>query len=128
MIFSASIPPANAAAALAALDIMESEPDRREKLWKNARRMKKEFDSLGFNTGASETPIIPIVVGDDLEAFEFWKELFDNGVFTNPVVSPAVPQGQSMIRTSYTATHTDEHLDRVVEVIASVGKNRGLIT
>ncbi|MEE8149410.1 MAG: aminotransferase class I/II-fold pyridoxal phosphate-dependent enzyme, partial [candidate division Zixibacteria bacterium] len=111
-----------------ALDIMESEPERRENLWKNARRMKKEFDSLGFDTGASETPIIPIVVGEDLEAFEFWKELFDNGVFTNPVVSPAVPARQSMIRTSYTATHTDKHLDRVVEVMARVGKKRGLIS
>jgi len=128
LIFSASIAPANAAAALAALDIIESEPERRENLWKNARRMKKEFDSLGFDTGASETPIIPIVVGDDIEAFEFWKELFDNGVFTNPVVSPAVPAGQSMIRTSYTATHTDEHLDRVVEIMARVGKKRGLIS
>ncbi len=128
LIFSASIPPANAAAALAALDIMESEPERRENLWKNARRMKKEFDSLGFDTGASETPIIPIVVGEDLEAFEFWKDLFDNGIFTNPVVSPAVPAGQSMIRTSYTATHTKEHLDRVVEIMARVGKKRGLIS
>ncbi len=128
LIFSASIPPANAAAALAALDIIESEPERRENLWKNARRMKKEFDSLGFNTGHSVTPIVPIVVGDDLDAIRLWKELFDNGIFTNPVVSPAVPQGQAMIRTSYTATHTDKHLDRVVEVIARVGKKRGLIS
>lgn len=128
LIFSASIPPANAAAALAALDIIESEPERREQLWKNARRMKKEFQNLGFDTGHSETPIVPIVVGEDLDAFRFWKELFDNGVFTNPVISPAVPPGKAMIRTSYTATHTDEHLDKVVEVFAKVGKNRGLIS
>jgi 7-keto-8-aminopelargonate synthetase-like enzyme len=128
LIFSASIPPANAAAALAALDIIESEPERRQQLWKNARRMKKEFENLGFDTGNSETPIVPIVVGEDLDAFSFWKELFDNGVFTNPVISPAVPPGKSMIRTSYTATHTDVHLDKVVEVFAKVGKKRGLIS
>lgn len=128
LIFSASIPPANAAAALAALDIIESEPERREHLWKNARRMKKEFQNLGFDTGHSETPIVPIVVGEDLDAFSFWKDLFDNGVFTNPVISPAVPPGKAMIRTSYTATHTDEHLDKVVEVFQRVGKKRGLIS
>ncbi|MEW6411061.1 MAG: pyridoxal phosphate-dependent aminotransferase family protein [Candidatus Zixiibacteriota bacterium] len=128
LIFSASIPPSNAAAVLAALDIIEAEPERRENLWKNARRMKKEFQSLGFNTGHSATPIVPIVVGEDLEAFAFWKELFDNGVFTNPVISPAVPPGQSMIRTSYTATHTSGQLDRVVEVVAKVGRAKGLIS
>lgn len=128
LIFSASIPPANAAAVLAALDIIESEPERRQHLWKNARRMKMEFDRLGFNTGHSATPIVPIVIGADLDAFAFWKDLFDNGVFTNPVISPAVPPGQAMIRTSYTATHTDEQLDRVVEVIAKVGRAKGLIS
>jgi 8-amino-7-oxononanoate synthase len=127
LIFSASIPPSNAAAVIAALDIIESEPERRENLWKNARRMKKEFDTLGFNTGQSATPIVPIAVGNDMDAFVFWKELFDNGVFTNPVVSPAVPPGQAMIRTSYTATHTDEQLDQVVEVISKVGRAHGLI-
>jgi 8-amino-7-oxononanoate synthase len=127
LIFSASIPPSNAAAVIAALDIIESEPERRENLWKNARRMKKEFDTLGFNTGHSATPIVPIAVGNDMDAFVFWKELFDNGVFTNPVVSPAVPPGQAMIRTSYTATHTDEQLDQVVEVISKVGRAHGLI-
>ncbi len=128
LIFSASIPPANAAAVLAALDIIESEPERRERLWKNARRMQKEFRDLGFDIGNTATPIVPIVVGADLEAFAFWKALFDNGVFTNPVISPAVPPGQAMIRTSYTATHTDKHLDRVVEVVAKVGREKGLIS
>lgn len=128
LIFSASIPPSNAAAVLAVLDIMEAEPERRENVWKNARRIQKEFKSLGFNIGNSATPIVPIVVGGDLDAFSFWKELFDNGVFTNPVISPAVPPGQSMIRTSYTATHTESQLDQVVEVIARVGRARGLIS
>lgn len=128
LIFSASIPPANAASVLAALDIIEAEPERREHLWKNAHRMQREFRDLGFNIGNTATPIVPIVVGDDLDAFAFWKALFDNGVFTNPVISPAVPPGQAMIRTSYTATHTDEQLDRVVEVVARIGRERGLIS
>lgn len=128
LIFSASIPPSNTAAALASLDIIEAEPERRENLWKNARRMKKEFDTLGFNTCHSETPIVPIVVGEDMDAFVFWRELLDNGVFTNPVISPAVPPGQAMIRTSYTATHTDEQLDKVVEVVAKIGRIHGLIS
>jgi len=128
LIFSASIPPANAAAVLAALDILEGEPERRENLWKNAHRMRREFADLGFNVGRTATPIVPIVIGGDLDAFAFWKALFDRGVFTNPVISPAVPPGQAMIRTSYTATHTDEQLDRVVEIVAAVGREKGLIS
>ena len=128
LIFSASIPPSSCAAVLAALDIIETEPERRERLWKNARRMQKEFRDLGFKVGKTETPIVPIEVGNDLDCFAFWKALFDNGVFSNPVISPAVPPGQAMIRTSYTATHTDEHLDRVVEVVAKVGREKGLIS
>jgi len=127
LIFSASIPPANAASVLAALDIIESEPERREQLWKNARRIQKDFRELGFDIGNTATPVVPIVVGADMDAFVFWKALFDNGIFTNPVISPAVPPGQAMIRTSYTATHTDEQLDRVVEVVARVGREKGLI-
>ncbi len=128
LIFSASIPPSNAAAVIAALDVIEAEPERRERLWKNARRMQREFRDLGFDIGPTATPIVPIVVGDDIDAFRFWKELFDNGLFSNPVVSPAVAPGQALIRTSYTATHTDEHLDRVVEIIARVGREKGLIS
>ncbi len=128
LIFSASIPPANAAAALKALDILQAEPERRERLWKNATRMQREFKDLGLNIGHTATPIVPIVIGDDFDAFSFWKELFENGVFTNPVVSPAVPPGHAMIRTSYTATHTDKHLDRVVEVVAKIGRSQGLIS
>jgi len=128
LIFSASIPPANAASVLAALDIIESEPERREYLWKNAHRMQKEFRALGFDIGNTQTPVVPIVVGDDMDAFTFWKALYDNGVFTNPVVSPAVPPGKAMIRTSYTATHTDKQLDKVVEVVAKIGREKGLIS
>jgi 8-amino-7-oxononanoate synthase len=128
LIFSASITPASAAAVLAALDIMQSEPERRENLWKNALRMQREIKALGFDIGATATPVIPIVVGDDMDCFAFWKALFDNGVFANPAVSPAVPPGGALIRTSYTATHTDEQLDRVLEVLARVGREKGLIS
>lgn len=128
LIFSASIPPANAAAVLAALDILEAEPERRENLWKNTRYMQNAFADLGFDTCNSATPIVPIKVGEDMEAFRFWKDLFDNGVFANTAVSPAVPPGHALIRTSYTATHTQEQLDKVLEVIAKVGRAHGLIS
>jgi 7-keto-8-aminopelargonate synthetase-like enzyme len=128
LIFSASITPSSAAAVLAALDIIENEPERRENLWKNALRMQRELKALGFDILNTATPIIPIAVGEDLECFAFWKALFDNGVFTNPVISPAVPPGQAMIRTSYTATHTSEHLDRVLDVMAKVGREKNLIS
>ncbi len=127
MIFSASIPPANAAAVLAVLRIIESEPERREHLWNNARRIQKDFRDLGFDIGETASPIIPIKVGEDMDAFKFWKALFDNGVFANTAISPAVPPGQALIRTSYTATHTTSQLDQVVEVMAKVGRERGLI-
>ncbi len=128
LIFSASIPPSNAAAVIACLDILKEEPERLEKVRKNGKIMKDEFCRLGFNCADSETPIVPIIVGDDMAAFVFWKELLDNGVFTNPVVSPAVPPGQAMIRTSYTATHTDEQLEKVVDVMTKVGRSKGLIS
>ena len=128
LIFSASITPTSAAAVLAALDIIESEPERRQNLWKNALKMQRGLKDLGFETGHTATPIVPIVIGGDLECFAFWKALYDNGVFTNPVISPAVPPGKAMIRTSYTATHTDAQLDRVLEVVAKVGREKGLIS
>ena len=128
LIFSASITPASAAAVLAALEIIKQEPERREHLWRNARRMHREFKNLGLDIGKTETPIVPIVVGEDMECFAFWKALYDEGVFTNPVIQPAVPPGQAMIRTSYTATMTDDHLDKVVEVVARVAKKKGLIS
>jgi len=127
LIFSASIPPANAASVIKALEIIKSEPERREKLWQNVRKMKKGFDELGFNTCNSESPVIPIVIGEDQDCFVFWKKLFDNGVFTNPAIPPAVPQGQALIRTSYMATHTNEELDIVLDTFAKIGKEFGLI-
>ena len=127
LIFSASPPPAAVAACLAALDIIESEPERRERLWEITRRMHKELKALGFNIGNSQTPIIPIYIGDDIKTFQFWKMLSDEGIFTNPIISPAVPPGSQLLRTSYTATHTDEQLDKVLEVFEKVGKKMGVI-
>jgi len=127
LIFSASIPPANAAAALAALKIMREEPERVQRLTAVAERMRKQLSGLGFNIGRSTTPIIPIIIGDDTKTLLTWKLLFENGVFVNPVLSPAVPPGQQLLRTSYMATHTDEQLDHVIEVYAMVGKQMCLI-
>jgi 8-amino-7-oxononanoate synthase len=127
LIFSASPPPAAVAACLAALDVIEQEPERRERLWQIAKRMHKEFRALGFQIGSSQTPIIPIYIGDDIKTFQFWRMLSDEGIFTNPIISPAVPAGSQLIRTSYTATHTDEQLDRVLEVFEKVGKKMGVI-
>jgi 8-amino-7-oxononanoate synthase len=127
LIFSASMPPPSVAAALAALDIIESEPERRERLRQIYTNMKKEFDSLGFDTGNSCTAIIPIKIGENMTTFKFWRALLDNGVYGNTIITPAVPPGESLIRTSYMATHTDEELDRVLEVFEKLGKEFGLI-
>ena len=126
-IFSASMPPSAVATVIAALDIIENEPERIEMLWKNVRKMKKGFDDLGFDTGNSNSAIIPIVVGEDMEVFKFWRMLFDNGIFANPAISPAVEPGRGLIRTSYMATHTEDILDRVLEIFAKIGKEFGLI-
>ncbi len=121
-IFSASIPPANAAAALAALQVMKEEPERIARVNENGAYMRRRYREMGFNIGHSETPIIPIIIGDDNKTLMAWKMLFDNGVYTNPVLPPAVPPKLSLLRTSYIATHTREHLDRVLEVMEKVGK------
>jgi 8-amino-7-oxononanoate synthase len=127
LIFSASMPPSNTAAVLAALDVMENEPERIERLWAIARKMREGYRQLGFNTGKSETPVIPIYIGDDMKTIFAWKALFDAGVYTNPVIPPAVPPDQSLLRTSYMATHTDEQMDRVLATFSKVGKELGHI-
>jgi 8-amino-7-oxononanoate synthase len=128
IIFSASIPPACAAAALAALHVMRDEPEHVRRVNQNAARMRDCMRQLGFNIGNSESPIIPIYTGDDMMTLLTWKNLFENGVFVNPVLSPAVPAGKQLLRTSYMATHTNEQLDRVLEIYAKVGKQMGLIS
>jgi len=127
LIFSASLPPAPVAAALTALKIIESEPERRESLWNNARYLSDGYKQLGFDVSTSETPIIPVLVGDEEKVLVMWRRLFDEGVFASPVLYPAVPQGMAMIRTSCMATHTKDHLDRVLDVFARVGREMGLI-
>jgi len=128
LIFSASMPPSAVAATIAALEVIQKEPERRQKLWANTKKMKQGFTQLGFDTGNSQTPIIPVIIGEDVETFKFWKLLFENGIFANPAVNPAVPPGKSLIRTSYMATHTDEELDQVLEIFEKLGKEFGIIT
>jgi 8-amino-7-oxononanoate synthase len=127
LIFSASIAPANAAAALAALEIMLEEPERTHRVMAIGDRMREGFRDLGFNVGESQTPIVPVIFGEDMRTFTAWKMLFDAGVYTNPVISPAVPEGSALLRTSYTATHSDEELDFVLEAFAKVGEELGVI-
>ena len=127
LIFSASIPPANAAAALAALHVMREEPELSRRVRSIADRMRKGYTELGFNIGNSITPVIPIIIGSDELTFATWKMLFDNGVFVNPVISPAVSPGRQLLRTSYMATHTEEQMDQVLEIFAKVGKTVGLL-
>jgi 8-amino-7-oxononanoate synthase len=127
LIFSASIPPSNAAAALAALEVMKEEPERITRLNQIAEYMRNGFQHLGFNTGNSVTPVIPIIVGDTMRTIITWRLLFDAGVFVNPVLSPGVPEGSELLRTSYMATHTDDQLDRVLSTFEQVGKEMGLI-
>jgi len=127
LIFSASPPPAAVATVLACLTILQNEPERLEKLWHNFRKMKNGYEQLGFNTGVSQTPIIPIIIGEDEKTFKFWRLLYENGVLCNPVVSPAVPPNMSLLRTSYMATHTDEELDKVLDTFERVGRQFGII-
>ena len=127
VIFSASIPPSNTAAALAALHVMKEEPERIQRVNAIGDMMRRELRRLGFNIGNSVSPIIPIIIGDDMRTLIIWKRLFEEGVFVNPVLSPAVPEGQQLLRTSYMATHTDQQLERMLEVYAKVGKEAMLI-
>ncbi|HEX8950174.1 MAG TPA: pyridoxal phosphate-dependent aminotransferase family protein, partial [Dissulfurispiraceae bacterium] len=127
LIFSASPPPASVASVSAAVDIIESEPERIERLWKNTHKMLKGFKDMGFKVGPSQTPIIPIIVGEDEIAFKAIIMLQEEGIFANVAVSPAVPPGKALIRTSYMATHTDEHLDKVLDAFRKVGTALGLI-
>jgi len=127
MIFSASLPPALVASASTALDIIEEQPELRARLWSNTHKMLKGFKTLGYDTGTSETPIIPVFIKDTMKTYEMCRLLFENGVFVNAVISPAVPQGRELLRTSYMATHTEEQLDKVIAAFAKVGRQLGVI-
>jgi 8-amino-7-oxononanoate synthase len=126
-IFSAAPPPASVAAALKALELIEREPDRRKRLWEHTHFMKKELTGMGYDTGASASPVIPLVVGEDMDAYTMTMRLQEEGVFANPVVTPAVPPDRAMIRTSYMATHTREHLDRSLVALRKVGREMGIL-
>ncbi len=125
LIFSASLPAASAAAALAALGILEAEPERVTRVNALGDRMRRSLRELGFDTAASETPIVPIVVGGGMETLLLWKALFEAGVYTNAALPPAVPDGRCLLRTSYMATHTDEHLDEVIRAFGSLRAVQG---
>jgi 8-amino-7-oxononanoate synthase len=127
LIFSAAMPASNVAAALAALDIMENEPELVDKLWAISERMRTGLNELGFDTGNSVSPIIPVIVGEMEPALYFWKALFDAGVYTNLFIPPGVPEGRCLLRTSYMASHTEDQIDRALEIFAKVGKEKGLI-
>lgn len=127
LIFSASPTPASVAAALAALDILEKEPWRVEKLISNANKVRTELKKAGFNVIEGRTAIVPVIVGDDMLALKMGKMLFDEGVFVNVFIPPGVPQGRQMMRTSYMSAHEDEHLDYIIDTFKKVGKNLGII-
>lgn len=126
-IFSASLPPVAVATVMAALEILEREPDLLVRMHRAAERSRAGLRSMGFDVGNSEAPIVPIIIGDNIDTFRVWQALDQEGVFTNPVVSPAVPPGQAMLRTSYMASHTDEMIDRALEIFERVGRRFGLI-
>jgi 8-amino-7-oxononanoate synthase len=127
-IFSAAMAPASVGACLGALDIMETEPEHRENLWKTVQRMQSEYRRMGFDTGTSETPVIPIILGDEMLVYAFWRSLLDAGVFVNPVRPPAVPAGRALLRTSYMATHTEEQMDFVLSAFEKIGRKLGVLS
>ena len=127
LIFTASLPPANTAGVHAALEVLQAEPERREQLWANTRRLHEGFRSLGFEIGPTETPIVPVLIGPMEKTFVMWRKLFDAGVFTNPVMPPAVSPAQCRLRTSVMATHTFDQIDFCLDTFASIGRELGVI-
>ena len=127
LMFTAALPPANTAGVLAALHVLRREPERREQLWANTHHLQEGLRSLGFEIGPTETPIVPFLIGDFEKTLTFWRKLFDAGVFTNPVVPPAVPPSQSRLRTSVMATHTADQLDFALQTFGRLGKELGVI-
>ncbi|MFI9580658.1 aminotransferase class I/II-fold pyridoxal phosphate-dependent enzyme [Streptomyces sp. NPDC052236] len=126
VLFSAAMPPASAAAALASLDIIEAEPERRARVHGHAQRLLRGLRSLGYDTGRSTTPVVPVYIGDTALCVRVWQELLDAGVFTNAVMTPAVPRNRALIRVTPQAVHTDEHITRILDAFAAVGRRLGL--
>ena len=127
MIFAASMSPPALGAALKSLEIIQTEPERRQRVMDSAAYMRAELGQLGFEVSTDPTPVVALFIGDEDRAFLTWRALFDAGLFTNLAVPPGVPPGRSLIRTSYMATHTRDHLDRALEIISGVGRQMGLI-
>ncbi len=127
MIFTAALPASNVATVRKALEIIRGEPERRAQLWDNTDYMMKNFQQIGYDTGESSTPIIPLVIGDEKKTFLIWKDLMKAGVYTNPVITPAVPRERSLLRTSYMATHTRDQLDFCLDKFLKIGKKYGII-
>ncbi len=127
LIFSAAATPSSVASVLAILEILQKEPERRRRLWEATERMRSGLQAMGYSTGPSQSPIIPVVVGADEKAFMLWKMLREEGIFTTPVIPPAVLKDQSLIRTSYSAAHTDEELKAVLAAFEKCGRAIGLI-
>ena len=128
LIFSASMPPASCASVSAAIDVMLEEDWRLKALWRNTEVMMDRLNDAGFNTGPSQTPIIPVVVGEDMMAFQMCHRLFEEGVFVNSVISPAVQQGDALIRLSLMATHTEDEINKAMDIMTSVGRELGVIS
>ena len=127
MLFSASLPPTNLAAAREALRILIAEPERVDVLNDNAKYMREQLKSMGYDTMDSTTPVLPLLIGDDYKTIQYWRALLDAGLYVNPVMYPAVEEGHSLVRTSYMATHERHHLDRALEILRSVGKQFEII-
>jgi 8-amino-7-oxononanoate synthase len=127
LIFSASPTPSSVAAAIAALDILEKEPERIEKLMANARKMRHGLKAMGYRVGEHDSAVVPVIIGDTEKVLVMWRKLFDAGVFVNAFIRPGVPPGLEMLRTSYMATHKDEHLDKILSVFKDVGKGLGVL-
>jgi 8-amino-7-oxononanoate synthase len=127
LMFTASLPPANTAGVLAALEVLQREPERRDQLWANTRRLQDGFRRLGFDIGPTETPIVPVLIGQMEKTFLMWRKLFDAGVFTNPVAPPAVAPSHCRLRTSLMATHTFEQIDYALDAFARIGRELGVI-
>jgi 7-keto-8-aminopelargonate synthetase-like enzyme len=127
MIFSASLPPASAAAALAALEVLMEEPERVETVQRKGAMLRDGLRDMGFDTGDSQTPIVPVSIGDELATVTFWRDLLERGVYTNPIMFPAVGMGKALLRTSCMATHKDEHIESSLEKFQALGRKHGLL-
>ena len=127
LIFTASMPPSSVAGALAALDVLEQEPERRDRLWANTNLVAQSLRSMGFDTGESDTPVIPVLIGDFEKVLLAWRTLFDHGVFTHPIVPPAVPLNACRIRVSMSAEHTDDQIERVLSAFEHLARTTVLV-